>query len=283
MQLQKVKLLTSGMLFAAIGITTGNAWADTNKKADSPHSFEAGINYFHFDYKEDLTPPSKSTEEEWLPGTRLVYTYKAGEATMPIYYRILVDYADGDTDYDGSTQAGDPAYGTTDNTFFTGELNIGYTFKGYVDVTAYTGVGYRYWDRGDIGGPGSYSEEYSWGYLPVGVRTDYKITDKLSGAVDISAHYMFGGRIKVLFSEYDPTYNNGKADLGNKMGWKVEAPVQYRFTPKWSFVATPWFEFSKIGRGDNFILTDGSTVLIAYEPASETKQYGVTLGFKAHF
>ena len=281
--MRKVILLAFGILLSVAGMTIGVACASDNGQAEGFHSLEASATYFHFDYKEDLVLPLKSTEEEWIPGVHIVYTYKAGEDTMPVYYRILVDYADGDTNYDGSTQGGIPVNGTTSNSFFTGELNMGYIFRSYIDVTAYAGIGYRYWNRGDICGPGSYSEEYFLGYLPVGVRVDYKLNDKLFGAVDVSAHYMYNGSINVLYSEYDPTFNDAESDLGNKMGWKVEAPVQYQFNPQWSLVATPWYEFSQIGRGDNFILTDGTTDFVFYEPASETKQYGINLGFKIDF
>ncbi|HAW52860.1 MAG TPA: hypothetical protein DCX54_11125 [Flavobacteriales bacterium] len=281
--MQKNIIIATCILFATIGTITNNVKAESLDQPDGNHTFEASINHFHFDYKEILTPPAKSTEEEWLTGIHLVYSYKKPEENEPISYRIMVDYADGETYYDGSTFDGTPLVGTTDNSFFTGEVNIGYTFQGYLNVTAYSGIGYRNWKRGDIGGPGSYSEIYSWGYLPVGVRTDYRLTEKLTGALDISAHYMLNGKIKVLFSEYDPDYNDGKASLGNKMGWKVEAPLQYRISRQWSFIATPWYEYTKIGRGSDFLLTDGVTPFIAYEPASKTKQYGVNIGFKAHF
>lgn len=254
-----------------------------NVAAEGPHSLEASLMYYYFDYKEDLPSPFKSTESGWLPGISLAYAYRGTD--NPVYGRLLFEYTDAETDYDGTTQSGVPLTDTTDNKFLRWEGNIGYTFirqEGF-DLTAYTGLGYRYWERG-VGGQAPYSEEYSWKYVPVGLRAGYRFSDRWDGALDLSARIMLDGEIKVNLSDIDPLLNNPKEDLGNKTGWKVEAPFYYKLTSPWSLVFTPWYEYSAIGKSDDFLITyAGTPVALGYEPESRTNQYGVNMGVKLRF
>lgn len=43
-------------------------------------SLEISVPYYRYDYKEDLTPPLKSTEKGWLYGLRLSYKHQNPES-----------------------------------------------------------------------------------------------------------------------------------------------------------------------------------------------------------
>jgi hypothetical protein len=250
------------------------------------HSLEASLKYQYFDYKEKLQEPLKSNETGFLPGLHLTYTYQG--VNNPLYGRLLFEYTEGKTDFDGSTQAGIPLKAKTNNRFNTYEGNIGYTFKGSqttlpVNVAFYTGLGYRYWNRG-LDGQLPYSEEYSWKYIPVGLRGTYRFNEKWTGEVDVALWIMFDADIKVNFSDLDPNFNNPKKSLGNTLGWKIEAPVNYFFLKHWSLELAPSYEFYSFAKSDPFTFTfAGVPVLSGYEPDSRTNIYSMRLGVKFHF
>ena len=260
---------------AILCLTSGIAYA----APEGPNSLEASADFLYFDYKESLPSPFKSTEKGWIPGGRLIYSYQGVD--NPLYGRLLGEFFDGEIDYDGTTQEGTPVKAKSDATILIGEANIGYNIKP-IKVIVYTGIGYRDWNR-KVGE--QYSEDYRWKYWPIGLRGNYRINEKLSGAIDVSARYAFGGTIKVYLSDFNPGYNNPKADLGEKWGFKVEAPIEYKLLePNWTFVTTPWYEYSAIGKSNIFDITyqgipDGS----GYEPSSKTRQYGINLGVKYRF
>jgi opacity protein-like surface antigen len=81
---------------------------------------------------------------------------------------------------------------------------------------------------------------------------------------------MFYGRMTAYFSELDPASGDLEFKLGNRVGYYAELPVRYKFSPSWSLVVKPWYEYSQIGQSD---IVDGF-----YEPSSTTNLYGVNLG-----
>jgi hypothetical protein len=250
------------------------------------HSLAASLKYQYFDYKEFLDEPLKSNETGYLPGLHLIYSYQG--VKNPLYARILFEYTEAKTDYDGSTQAGTPLKDKTDNKFMNWEGNIGYTIKQQpsklpVDLTFYTGFGYRYWDRG-LGGPLPYSEEYSLKYIPLGLRGTYRISQKWKSEVDLALWIIVDSDIQVNFSDWDPNFSNPKESLGKSLGWKIEIPFNYMLLKHWSVEFAPSYEYYSFGKSDVFTVTyEGVPVLAGYEPASRTHIYSLRLGVKLHF
>ena len=252
------------------------------------HSLEANFKYSYQAYKEiDLPDPLKSQEDGFLPGMNLGYNYRG--TNLPLYGRLLFEYKQGETDYDGTTQGGAPIRDKTDNKFITAEGNIGFTVKAGkggppVSTTLYTGVGYRYWDRG-LGGPSPYSEEYSWKYIPVGVLVTYRISERWTGEVELAAWFIFDAEIKVNLSEIDSNYNNPKMTLGNKVGWKIELPFTYRLSNRWSLNLVPSYENYSFGKSDPVAVNyaGAPTPISVLEPESRTNIYSFHMGLKYHF
>lgn len=276
-----LSLIAAGTLIGMLTIgRRGEAQVKPSPGPSSkPHSFEASFTPYHIAYREDVTPPLKSTESGWLPGFGLAYGYK-GKNYGP-YARLALGLTVANTNYDGSDQLGNPLLGTTRNVFVRGEGNLGLTLFSSInpprDFTAYTGLGYRFWERGLGSDTSGYREHYSWKYVPVGMRVGYRVNEKWSGAVDASARFMFGGTILVYLSDLYAGYNDPQMNLGSRPGWRVEAPVYYRF---WSF--TPWFEYSAIGRSNAVEVTDYGRPLnprmAVYEPSSTTYLIGLRVG-----
>lgn len=247
---------------------------------DKPHSLEFGLMYYHFDYKEDLPPGRKSTENGWVPGSYLGYTYSKEN---DFHTEVFVEFSTGDVEYDGTTQGGTPiTFSDNPQDFFRFEWDIGLTFNAGEDLwlAPYTGYGYRYWERGEekiTSTYWSYREEYTWHYIPVGVKAGFQVGNKWSIGADVAARFMFGGEMTAYFSEVSPAFSDLTFDLGNKAGWFAEMPVRYKFSEHWSLVGTPWYEFSQIGRSNKVGVSQ------AYEPASTTNQYGINIGMTRSF
>jgi len=227
-------------------------------------SLEFGVGYHYFDYKEDLPAPLKSTESGWLPSVYLSYTRMK---KSDLFVKIYGDYASGDITFDGTTMGGTPiSFSDSRQKLLKIEADFGYAFgvTEHFLLIPYVGYGYRYWERGQARITSTYieyEEDYSWSYMPIGLKADYYINERWNIGGTIAIHIMFNGKMKIGDTEFD---------LGNKTGFYADLPVTYKFTSNWSIVGTPWYEYSEIGQSN--------IVAGYYEPASKTNQYGFKLG-----
>jgi len=252
--------------------------------AGKENSLSGAISLDHFDYKEKLDPPLKSEERGWVPGFHAELCRQG--ASPSLFVRAAFDFTRANTTYDGSTQDSlgniSPYLGTTQNTLLNASGVIGLTFLSLSNpprvLTAYTGIGYRYWERTVAG---TYQEHYAWRYAPVGLRADYRLSSEFSGAVDASARIMFGGTIDVFLSELSNGWSDLHLTLGNRPGFRVEAPLYYQH-----WIVTPWYEYSAIGQSntERIYFQDGTpTRYEGYEPTSTTHQFGVNIGARITF
>jgi len=253
---------------------------------ESPHSLDANFKISYHNYQEDLPSPYKSDEEGFLPGINLAYNYR-GKREVPLFGRLLFEFKMGETDYDGTTWGGTPIKDKTDNTFYGGEANIGFTVypdKGQLPVTTtfYTGFGYRYWKR-ELGGPSPYSEEYSWKYFPIGLIVSYPITERWSGEVEIAAWIIYDPEVKANLSEANSSLSSPKLDLGSRVGWKIALPFNYRFSQRWSLNIFPSYEYYSFGGSDTVIVSNGPPPISAAEPESKTHVFSLNVGVRFHF
>ncbi len=256
--------------------------ADTSVQMPKSSTLKMGFMFYHFDYKEDMVPPSKSTNEGWLPGAFISYTFKKNSV---FYHRFYVHYAAAEITYDGSTQTGTPIKFSNDpQKFFKLQWDFGYPWaiRDNFVLTPYLGLGYRYWERGETSYP-NYKEVYTWGYIPVGLRIDYDINDKWRVGGNVAANFMFGGNMKAYLSELSRGAPDLDFSLGNEVGWYAELPVTYRITNNWALTAAPWYEYSTIGRSDTKYFRYGGSLYSAYEPSSKTNQFGISLSADLSF
>jgi hypothetical protein len=273
---------SSSFLLVTSTVLVGLFWC-CNPSAIAGQHFETGVALYYFDYVEDCPPPLKSTEADLILGSYAAYTYQGDD--NPFFGRFRLEFAYAATAYDGTDHNGTPLKGTTVNGFVTGELNLGYQLtsrsKRSFHLTPYTGFGYKFRYR-DLG---SYSEEYSWRYVPLGLLAEKEFGKKWSVALDASLRFMFAGDFKVR-------NNDSKDPLGNKTGYRLAMPLLYRVQPQWAITLTPWYEYTALGRSEPFLITyngqsepifvthDGQYV---YEPDSRTHQYGADLGVRLFF
>ncbi|MDR3588890.1 MAG: hypothetical protein P4N41_04455 [Negativicutes bacterium] len=277
--------MTKLQRFLLVGLLSVISSTSCQASSSDIQSVEISLPRYHFDYKEDVTPPLKSTEKGWLNGFRL--SFKDQDRTTGDFWRLRYETTNHATHYDGSTVQINgsnllvsPAQGTTYNRMTTSELIFGNPMEGSVNEYAYIGIGYRTWDR-----KLDYQERYSWKYVPVGYRKEYKIDDKWSGAFDLAVNFTFGGKMTAQFSDLDPSLNNPEVNLDNKIGFRLELPYAYKFNSQWSLLLSPWCEYSRIGQSNTVPLTSGGapTGWGVSEPSSRTIQYGAHVGLTFTF
>lgn len=256
-------------------------------KSKGTRSVQVGLGYFNYNYREELPAPLKSTENAIIPNIDIVLqaTSESG-----CFVRGILDLGIGNTIYVGTDSAGNPLTATTQNIMFNLEFDFGMPFyKGETGTfSGYFGLGDSLWRR-DLS---AYREEYSWLFLPVGVRYDAKLGPKLEFSADLAAKIPFHGSIKAYLSDISPNYSDGSGLLGtDRIGVRLQLPITYRSEAFLKWIVTPWFEYSGFTRGTDFPVEDnnGNPIVlngdaqIAHEPPSQTYRFGLLFSGEYQF
>ncbi|MBS1983028.1 MAG: hypothetical protein JST16_02550 [Bdellovibrionales bacterium] len=231
---------------------------------------EAG--FYHYDYKETLAEPDKSTELGWLKliGARA----QQNLGTFRLTERLA--YSFGSLQYGGTTLVGhQPVTRTNNHHFYFAEGNVELPLG--PSLSLYAGLEYRRWFR-DLS---SYTETYSLYYAPIGVKFVVQ-ESTMSFGLDASVRPMFHGSLLATTSNFAAGYDDLTLPVTSAIGWRVALPIVMPVGSLGALMLTPFYQYLKIGAGAGVNQTaNGQTVPdTAYqEPASTSKEYGVTLGF----
>ncbi len=240
--------------------------------------FTFGGNYRKFDYVEGDNLDSETGN---MPGFQLGYQIELEKFYAAADLTIVSSH----TTYNGSDQSGKiPVTSSTVTQLIEFEANAGMplTPPGPFLVKGYTGLGYHYWRRGDAGvtnGVSSYREDYSWLVLPLGLRFEQNFSDSFKISLDVAARLAAGGQLDVKLSQIG-NYQDASLNLGAKVGYKIQLPIDVKLAPSVHLIVTPFYEYSEIGESDSteLLRADGSATGTAIlEPRSRTKQTGGTL------
>jgi hypothetical protein len=235
-------------------------------------ALEISFNHYHYRYSESIG----DSETNWMNGIHI--SYKNQNTATKEYWKLSYEQTNQNTNYDGAlinitTGSSSPYQGISNNKITNIEATYGVPLS--KNTYAYAGIGTHKWNR-NLTGSAGYLEKYSWNYIPVGYRSEYKISNKWEGALDVSVRLILDGEMETEYNGGSTYYIGNKYTLGNKIGFKAELPICYEISPKWSLVITPWYEYSGIGKSNT--LADTS-----YEPDSITHQYGINIGFSYIF
>lgn len=235
-----------------------------------------------FDYKEDFPPPGKSSENGWLFGAGFGYAFRGG-ASLPLFGSLRLDLSPSGTEY-GSNEEIAPGVlrdytETTTNLFSRVETNLGYSIRQVggapLDITPYTGYGWRFWRRSipnhnNILG---YTEDYSWGYIPLGVMAELAVARDWAVGCDVAFRLMIHGSI---FIALEP-FGNPTLTLGNRPGWLVVVPVTWAPSGGWGGAFSLFYEYSAIEESNRLTVAVGQQRITISEPPSRTHQFGFRL------
>lgn len=269
--------------------TTSSEDLEPPKAEHKQTQIEVGFRYFQYDFKEQIPPPKKSMETGSLPGIQLAAEHFFSDEVDASGLQAKFEYASGTIKYDGSLQtqtgeyAGDAVAATPTQIYdiqsrYVHNIEIDYFNKRF-DVLI--GYGYHRWFRGTDGSPGGYDVDYTWHYVPIGVRADLFKNDAWSIRLQGDLKLIFSGMAKASMSQVDPQLSDMALPLGSGTAVRIEVATERRLPGNWSVKIAPWYEQTNISRGkwvqsyrNGQPEESGLGKLGAYEPASITHVYG---------
>ena len=254
------------------------------KSQPNAQTVEVAFKKYHLHYQED----APDYETGWMTGMHL--SYKNQNESTKQYWKISYDTTNHNDQYIGGLQDQAGNYlgdfrTITKNKITNREVVFATPVTDAKSAYTYIGIGYHNWDRDILGSGGvaGLSEKFSWKYIPIGYRNEYKIDNKWVGAVDIALRFMFDGKMKVPNpSTIDPFQVN----LGSKVGFKLELPYTYHMNSNWTMVIKPWYEYWEIGQSNYVPQTINGVVqgnYVVYEPGSKNNQIGIDAGVSYKF
>ncbi|HDD35704.1 MAG TPA: hypothetical protein ENF30_02770 [Candidatus Desulfofervidus auxilii] len=230
----------------------------------------------YLNYKEKDEGVVKDKDYGWLPGFEGGFLLSERNWIL----RIIGRWTGGNATYDGQTQGGIPVkFDNEHETIWSIELNYGYTIQGLISFTPYFGIGYRKWIRGKAqlveAEDGSlvwdYEEVYKWGYVPIGMVIEKRISYLKIG---IDGAVLLPFSMKMTAHQAEIGGSDTDYDLGWHVGAKCEIPIAFYVKPRTAFYIKPFYRYWNIKKS-NLVLVEST---ITYEPHSITHFYGVSCG-----
>ena len=122
---------------------------------------------------------------------------------------------------------------------------------------------------------------YRWKYFFFGGKTTVYRTDRSRWSLDARALYPYRPTIEVDYRGRNDTLN---LDLGERTGWRLGFPWEYRIDTRTRMVVEPYAEAWDLGRSPTKSLTQqGVPVGTVYEPRSTTRNTGLAVGVRRFF
>lgn len=239
-----------------------------------------GLNYHHFDYKESVAAPGKSTENgSYLAG--LIEFIAIPKTLNGFYFNLNLELSpEVELNYDGTSQG--PAYtpikSSNKHVFVASEALLHYMVNDYLVLDG--GVSYRFWQRKLLGGT-PFKEIYTMYYWLLGFTVPILDDANMRLAFSARLKQMMAGSIQVIFSETVIDGEDTTLTLGSKSGYHIELPFEFQLNQKSFVKISPWFEQTGIGKSESAYNSTMSGYI--YEPESTTQEYGATLGLYFNF
>ena len=137
---------------------------------------------------------------------------------------------------------------------------MGHSFlRGRLNITPYSGVGYRYWVRGiteeHLTSQGETVQgirsEYTWGFATLGSDNAIEFSNRWTGAFDIAVLFPLDGKMKLYLSHvFDCENKSYNLDL--KPGFRIRAPVSFNLSEKVALCFTTRYVFWRIAKGKSY-------------------------------
>jgi hypothetical protein len=263
--------------------------AGSTANAQTRGGFEAGAELFDYNYRERFEGKTIVKDDGLFKGVALGYVETIGGGA---FLRARMSIAYGSVDYrsDGSIigEPGDTRLDNVSQSIGQLELHVGKDFQleGGTTITPFIGLGSRYLldesgGEETVDGLFGYDREVSYGYVPVGVATRFRLGS--ASALTLSAQYnwVVHGDVKANFSDIDEELPDVEVELDKGHGFELSAMVSIPVGRN-AINVGPFFRRWDIGRSKSFILTDpeGSGESIEFfEPKNHTGELGLRVTF----
>lgn len=262
-------MMKHGWPLLVLSICTLPALAGDNSVATSAW---LGLTGTAFDYEEfDDQGDSLDREEGWLPGIKAGVNLEYGKW----FVETGLWWSAGNVDYTSPR-----ADTTTDEDIRNLEILAGTWFFSVdrLRVGLIAGGGYREWRR-DILPTATASgldETYSWGYGLLGLRGEQALNKDTRIVAGVQLTRTINPNIDVDFSG---SFDDISLSLGVKNGFRASLALHWQLDTATTLWLAPWYEYWKLGRSaDADLFRNGVAVGTVFEPRSETRNSGVTIG-----
>jgi hypothetical protein len=233
----------------------------------------------HFDYKEtDLSGSTLNQETGFIPG----FTLAAIQPYRRIENSFEFSMYDGQVDYDGRTQGGEPHRTTTEQNIYRLLYKLSWSPLS-TEATFYGKTYWQQWDR-DIqpsNGVGGLFERYQWWTVEAGAQLPFIKQDNQSLSLELGLLASLNGTIMI-----DLTYANLGSpvlDLGNSIGFASGLKYEFKQTSNSSLQFGVQFKTWEFGRSNSKIISDGNDTFTITEPDSTTIQTILSASYRHHF
>jgi hypothetical protein len=233
----------------------------------------------HFDYKEtDLSGNTLNQETGFIPGFTLT-------AVLP-YRRIENSFEfsiyDGQVDYDGRTQNGEPHQTSTEQSIYRLLYKLSWS-PSSTEAAFYGKTYWQQWDR-DIqpsNGVGGLFESYRWWTVEAGAQLPFIKQDKQNLFWELGLLASLNGTIMIDLS--DAGFGSPTLDLGNSIGFVSGLKYEFKQNSNSSLQFGVQFKTWEFGRSNSKTISDGNDTFTITEPDSTTIQTSLSASYIHHF
>ena len=247
----------------------------------SGHSTDVRIaaEVMYFDYEEtDTLGNTLNRETGYIPGLTLA----ASHPYRSIFNTLEFSIYDGQVDYDGRTQSGQPHQTTTEQNILRLLYRLSWSPRG-TEGALYGKIYWQQWDR-DIqpnNGVLGLFERYRWWTLEAGVQVPL-IKDKRRNLLfELGALATTNGTIMIDLA--DLGFGNPTLDLGDDYGFSGKLKYEVLHSSNSSFEFGLQFRRWEFGRSNSKTVSDGTTTIVITEPDSTSMQTTLSAGYRYHF
>ncbi|MBT8128061.1 MAG: hypothetical protein KJP15_11300 [Gammaproteobacteria bacterium] len=233
----------------------------------------------HFDYEEtDTLGNTLNQETGYLPGLSLAASHPYRSTFNTLEFSIY----DGQVDYDGRTQSGQPHQTTTEQSILRLLYRLSWSPQG-TKGALYGKIYWQQWDR-DIQPANSVLglfERYRWWTLEAGVQVPF-IKDKRRNLLfEFGALATTNGTIMIDLA--DLGFGSPTLDLGDDYGFSGKLKYEVLHSSNSSFQFGLQFRRWEFGRSNSKTVSDGSTSIVITEPDSTSMQTTLSAGYRYRF
>lgn len=265
------------MRFRSTGIILSSLLAFSSSSQAVDLRFAAEL--MHFDYEEtDTSGNTLNQETGFIPGITVAVSqpYRSIENTFEL------SLYDGEVDYDGRTQGGQPHQTTTQQRIYRLLYKLGWSPSN--TTAAFYGKAYwQQWDR-DIqpnNGVLGLFERYQWWTLEAGTEIPVIQKEKQHLHLGLGLLATFNGTIMVDLSSAG--FGQPVLDLGDSLGFSGELVYEFRHSEKSSLQFGIQLRSWEFGRSNSKTVSDGSNTITITEPDSTTLQTTLSASYSRHF
>ncbi len=233
----------------------------------------------HFDYEEtDINGNTLNQETGIIPGI----TVSASTTYRSIDNTLEFSIYDGQVDYDGRTQAGQPHQTTTEETIY--RLLYRLSWSPQSTIGAFYGKAYwQQWDR-DIqpfNGVQGLFERYQWWSVEAGVQVPFIKSYSHDLLLELGMLATFDGNI--LIDLESSGFGSPVLELGNGVGFSGELKYEHKQSDNSSFLFGVQLKTWEFDRSNSKTVSNGSNIISITEPDSTTIQTTLSASYIHRF